>query len=71
MRVPASRTWLVSRRGREWIVRRRDASRAESMHATLEAAVERGTALARRYGGVLRVTGADGKTNELDLTGER
>jgi hypothetical protein len=66
--LPASRIWIVSRRGREWIVRRRDASRAESMHPTAELAVERGTALARRYRGLLRVRGQDGTTRELDFT---
>jgi uncharacterized protein DUF2188 len=54
-RVPASRTWTVTQRHREWIVRRRDCHKASSVHATREAAVERATDLAMRYGGKLRV----------------
>jgi hypothetical protein len=65
-RVPASKTWTVTHRQRKWIVKRRDCHKASSVHATSEAAIERATDLAMRYGGKLRIvirgTGVEERT---------
>jgi uncharacterized protein DUF2188 len=55
IRVPASRTWTVTPRRGTWVVKRRDATRSDSVHATREQAIERGLDLARRHEGRLRV----------------
>jgi hypothetical protein len=54
-RVPASRTWTVTPRRGAWVVKRRDATRSDSVHATRDQAIARGLDLARRHAGRLRV----------------
>jgi hypothetical protein len=55
VRVPASRTWTVTPRRGTWVVKRRDATRSDSVHASREDAIARGLDLAQRYEGRLRV----------------
>ena len=57
--------WDVkSRNDGRWVVQREGSKRADSVHASKDAAVMRCVALAKRYGAQVRIKGQDGRIQD-------
>jgi Uncharacterized protein conserved in bacteria (DUF2188) len=62
--MPARQVWDIEPRPDGWAVQREGTSRADSVHPTQGAAINRGADLAKGAGGQLRIKGRDGKIRD-------
>jgi len=66
-----TQTWYIKRRARGWCVQRQDATSADSLHDRQEDAIARGTEIARRARGRLRIKDSAGRVQEeVDFSAE-